>query len=56
FHNVLTLKAKPKAGCPNEPSLDTCIDIQAMSFNERYFNRIHKGFGQVQDALESYFD
>ena len=37
-------------------SLDTFIGIQAMSYNERYFNRIHKGFGQVQDTLESYFD
>ncbi|EKB68021.1 hypothetical protein HMPREF9250_00911, partial [Lactobacillus crispatus FB049-03] len=26
------------------------------SYNDRYFNRIHKGFGQVQDTLESYFD
>ena len=24
--------------------------------DDRYFNRIHKGFGQVQDTLESYFD
>lgn len=37
-------------------SLDTFIGIQAMSYNERYFNRIHEGFGQVQDTLESYFD
>ncbi|KRM02964.1 hypothetical protein FC59_GL001347 [Lactobacillus kitasatonis DSM 16761 = JCM 1039] len=37
-------------------SLDTFIGIQAMSYNERYFNRIHKGFGQVQDTLEAYFD
>ena len=50
------LKAKPKAEFPNEQSLDTFIGIQAMSYNERYFNRIHKGFGQVQDTLESYFD
>jgi len=27
-----------------------------MSYNDRYFNRIHKGFGQVQDTLESYFN
>ena len=29
---------------------------QAMSYNDRYFKRIHKGFGQVQDTLESYFE
>ena len=32
------------------------IGIQAMSYNDRYFKRIHKGFGQVQDTLESYFE
>lgn len=36
--------------------IDAFIGIQAMSYNDRYFNRIHKGFGQVQDTLESYFD
>ncbi|MCT3414859.1 IS256 family transposase, partial [Lactobacillus helveticus] len=49
-------KAKPKAEFPNEQSLDTFIGIQAMSYNDRYFKRIHKGFGQVQDTLESYFE
>ncbi|MDK6503610.1 IS256 family transposase, partial [Lactobacillus crispatus] len=47
FNNVIKRKAKPKAEFPNEQSLDTFIGIQAMSYNERYFNRIHKGFGQV---------
>ena len=56
FNTVIKRKAKPKAEFPNEQSLDTFIGIQAMSYNERYFNRIHKGFGQVQDTLESYFD
>ncbi|MBI1694369.1 transposase IS256 [Lactobacillus crispatus] len=56
FNNVIKRKAKPKAEFPNEQSLDTFIGIQAMSYNDRYFNRIHKGFGQVQDTLESYFD
>ncbi|NRO55556.1 hypothetical protein IMAU30156_02025 [Lactobacillus helveticus] len=45
-----------EAEFPTEQSLDTFIGIQAMSYNDRYFNRIHKGFGQVQDTLESYFD
>ena len=56
FNNVIKRKAKPKAEFPNKQSLDTFIGIQAMSYNDRYFNRIHKGFGQVQDTLESYFD
>ena len=58
FNNVIKRKAKAKAKAefPTEQSLDTFIGIQAMSYNERYFNRIHKGFGQVQDTLESYFE
>ncbi len=56
FNNVIKRKAKPKAEFPTEQSLDTFIGIQAMSYNDRYFNRIHKGFGQVQDTLESYFE
>ena len=56
FNNVVKRKAKPKAEFPSEQSLDTFIGIQAMSYNDRYFNRIHKGFGQVQDTLESYFE
>ncbi|MPW15077.1 IS256 family transposase [Lactobacillus helveticus] len=56
FSNVIKRKAKPKAEFPTEQSLDTFIGIQATSYNDRYFNRIHKGFGQVQDTLESYFD
>ena len=47
---------KRKAEFPTEQSLDIFIGIQALSYNDRYFNRIHKGFGQVQDTLESYFD
>ena len=56
FNNVVKRKTKPKAEFPSEQSLDTFIGIQAISYNDRYFNRIHKGFGQVQDTLESYFD
>lgn len=56
FNNVVKRKAKPKAEFPTEQSLDTFIGIQAMSYNDRYFKRIHKGFGQVQNTLESYFD
>ena len=53
---VIKRKAKPKAEFPTEQSLDTFIGIQAINYNDCYFNKIHKGFGQVQDTLESYFD
>ena len=56
FNNVIKRKAKLKAEFPTEQSLDVFIGIQAMSYNDRYFNRIHKGFSQVQDTLESYFN
>lgn len=56
FNNRLKPKNKPKTEFPTEQSLDTFIGVQAMDYNDRYFNRIHKGFGQVRDTLESYFD
>ena len=40
FNNVIKRKAKPKAEFPTEQSLDTFIGIQALSYNDRYFNRI----------------
>lgn len=56
FNNRLKRKTKPKTEFPTEQSPDTFIGVQAMDYNDRYFNRIHKGFGQVRDTLESYFD
>ena len=56
FNNRLKRKTKSKTEFPTEQSLDTFIGVQAMDYNDRYFNRIHKGFGQVRDTLESYFD
>ncbi|OXC25017.1 IS256 family transposase, partial [Lactobacillus crispatus] len=49
FNNRLKRKTKPKTEFPTEQSLDTFIGVQAMDYNDRYFNRIHKGFGQVRD-------
>ena len=40
FNNIVKRKAKPKAEFPTEQSLDTFIGIQALSYNDRYFNRI----------------
>ena len=56
FNNVVKRKVKLKVELPKEPSLDTFIGKQAISCNDRYYKRIHKGFGQVQDTLESYFE
>ncbi|KWU04918.1 transposase, partial [Lactobacillus crispatus] len=56
FNHVVKRKTKPKAVFPTEQALNTFIGIQAMSYNDRYFNRFHKCFDQVQDSLESYFD
>ncbi|MDB6234844.1 IS256 family transposase, partial [Lactobacillus amylovorus] len=53
FNNRLKRKTKPKTEFPTKQSLDTFIGVQAMDYNDRYFNRIHKGFGQVRDTLES---
>jgi transposase-like protein len=44
-------KTKPKEQFPNEKSLDNFIGVQVISYNEKYFNRSHRGFGQVKDTL-----
>uniref|UniRef100_UPI003F53D954 transposase n=1 Tax=Lactiplantibacillus plantarum TaxID=1590 RepID=UPI003F53D954 len=49
-------KTKAKEQFPNEKSLDNFIGVQVISYNEKNFNRIHRGFGQVKDTLESLFD
>ncbi|OAU36645.1 transposase, partial [Lacticaseibacillus rhamnosus] len=45
-------KTKPKEQFPNGKSLDNFIGVQVISYNEKYFNRSHRGFGQVKDTLE----
>ncbi|MCP0887474.1 IS256 family transposase [Ligilactobacillus sp. WILCCON 0076] len=49
-------KTKPKEQFPNEKSLDNFIGVQILNYNENNFERIHRGFGQVKDTLESLFD
>ncbi len=56
FNNRLKRKLKPKVSFSTEQGLDTFIGVQVMDYNTKYFNRVHKGFGEVQDTLESYFD
>ena len=56
FNTVIKRKVNPKAEFPTEESLDTFIGTLATEYNARHFNRAHKGFKQVEDTLESYFD
>lgn len=52
FNDTLKLKTKGKVQFPTEQSLDTFVGIRATEYNNRLFNRVHRGFGQVQDQLE----
>jgi putative transposase len=56
INNMIKLKTKPKSKFPTEESLDNFLGVQAIGYNDRNANRTHKGFGQVTDTLESYFD
>jgi putative transposase len=56
FNNKIKSKVKPKAEFPSEESLDNFIGTIVLEHNNRCFNRAHKGFKQVEDTLESYFD
>jgi putative transposase len=40
----------------HDATLDNFLGVQAIGYNDRNANRTHKGFGQVTDTLESYFD
>ena len=56
FNTVIKRKVDPKAEFPTEESLDTFIGTLATEYNARHFDKAHKGFKQVEDTLESYFD
>lgn len=56
INNMIKRKTKPKSEFPTEESLDNLLGVQAIGYNDRNANRTHKGFGQVTDTLESYFD
>ena len=56
FNNVIKRKVKQKSEFPSEESLDNFIGRIALEYNNRFFNRAHKGFKQIKDTLESYFD
>ena len=53
---MIKRKTNPKSEFPSEESLDNFLGSQVIDYNDRNANRVHKGFGQVADTLESYFD
>ena len=56
INRMIKRKTNPKAEFPSEESLDNFLGSQVIDYNDRNANRVHKGFGQVADTLESYFD
>ena len=53
---MIKRKTNPKSEFPSEESLDNFLGSQVIDYNDHNANRVHKGFGQVADTLESYFD
>lgn len=56
INRMIKRKTNPKSEFPSEKSLDNFLGSQVIDYNDRNANRVHKGFGQVADTLESYFD
>lgn len=55
INRMIKRKTNPKSEFPSEESLDNFLGSQVIDYNDRNANRVHKGFGQVADTLESYF-
>lgn len=56
INRMIKRKTNPKSEFPSKESLDNFLGSQVIDYNDRNANRVHKGFGQVADTLESYFD
>lgn len=56
INRMIKRKTNPKSEFPSEESLDNFLGSQVIDYNDRNANRVHKGFGQVADTLEAYFD
>ena len=56
INRMIKRKTNPKSEFPSQESLDNFLGSQVIDYNDRNANRVHKGFGQVADTLESYFD
>ncbi|EDN8267474.1 IS256 family transposase, partial [Listeria monocytogenes] len=46
---------KRKEQFPNEESLERFLVSQFNNYNQKFLCRIHKGFKEIQDTLESMF-
>jgi len=55
LNKQLKRDTKRKEQFPNEESLDRFICIKFLEFNQRYTQRIHKGFGLVTFELNNFF-
>ena len=55
FNKQLKKYTKRKEQFPNEESLERFLVSQFNQYNQKFLGRIHKGFKEIQDTLESMF-
>lgn len=55
YNKELKHPAKKHIQFPNEAALEHFLVTQFMNYNSRFKERIHKGFAQISDTLESMF-
>ncbi|AQP53934.1 IS256 family transposase [Vagococcus penaei] len=55
FNKQLKKYTKRKEQFPNEESLERFLVTQFNSYNQKFLCRVHKGFKEIQDTLESMF-
>ena len=55
FNKQLKKYTKRKEQFPNEESLERFLVSQFNNYNQKFLCRIHKGFKEIQDTLESMF-
>ena len=55
FNKQLKKYTKRKEKFPNEESLERFLVSQFNNYNQKFLCRIHKGFKEIQDTLESMF-
>ena len=55
FNKQLEKYTKRKEQFPNEESLERFLVSQFNNYNQKFLCRIHKGFKEIQDTLESMF-
>ncbi len=55
FNKQLKKYTKRKEQFPNEESLERFLVSQFNDYNQTFLGRVHKGFGEIQDTLESMF-